>query len=324
MGGLLRDGTWITQKEWEKGADNSFKRQASSFRDVVEAQADSAFAAQMDRYHLYVSYACPWAHRTLIVRALNGMQQALPASAVHPFMGDDGWSFDASDADVVADELLGSAYMREVYIKADPAYTGRVTVPVLWDKQTGGIVNNESREIIRMFNRGMRGLGDTPTSELDLCPPALQGAIDEAIDAIYEPINNGVYKCGFAGSQGAYDKAYHALFEQLDHWNEVLSTQRYVCGDQLTEADICLFTTLYRFDPVYYVHFKCNKRLIAQYEHLFGFLCELYQMDAIQQTCNMEHIKRHYYQSHEQINPRRIVPAGPEQDLMVAHGRGGL
>ena len=324
MGGLLKDGEWITQKEWEKGEDNSFERQESSFRETVRDDPDAKHTPSMDRYHLYVSYACPWAHRTLIVRALNGMQQALPLSVVHPYMGDDGWSFDEEDEDVVGDELFGSDYLREIYLKADPDHTGRVTVPVLWDKEVGTIVNNESQEIIRMFNRGMRDLGEVSRQQMDLCPPELESDIDEAIEAIYEPINNGVYKCGFAGGQDAYEDAYGTLFEQLERWNETLRTQRYVCGDRLTEADICLFTTLYRFDPVYYVHFKCNKHLISHYEHLSGFLRELYQMEAIGETCHLDHVKRHYYQSHEQLNPKGIVPVGPAYDLSQPHGREGI
>lgn len=318
MGGLLREGEWVQKSDWEQGEDKSFKRQRSSFREVIEANEDARHPAEMGRYHLYVSYACPWAHRTLCVRALLGLEEALPISVVHPFMGDDGWTFDTSDGEVVPDPVLGADYLYQIYQKAKPDYTGRVTVPVLWDKVREEIVNNESREIIRMMNRGMTSLA---RRERTLCPPELEQEIDRAIDAIYEPINNGVYKCGFAGGQEAYERAYEELFGELERWDETLGKQRYVCGDTLTEADICLFTTLLRFDPVYYVHFKCNKRLIQDFEHLSGFLRDIYQTEGIAQTCNLDHIKRHYYQSHAQINPKGIVPVGPELDLTSPHDR---
>lgn len=318
MGGLLKEGKWIQKDDWEKSEDSSFKRQESSFRDRIEASDEAKHPAKMGRYHLYVSYACPWAHRTLCVRALLGLEEALPVSVVHPYMGDNGWTFDTSDEAVVPDPVLEANFLYELYQEAKSDYTGRVTVPVLWDRERGEIVNNESREIIRMMNRGMIGLA---SKARNLCPPELEEEVDRAIDAIYEPINNGVYKCGFAGSQEAYEKAYGVLFEALERWDQTLGEQRYVCGDVLTEADICLFTTLLRFDPVYYVHFKCNKRLIRDFEHLSGFLRDIYQTEGIAETCNLDHIKRHYYQSHTQINPKGIVPVGPWVDLEAPHDR---
>ncbi len=318
MGGFLREGEWKQASEWEKSDDASFKRQRSSFRKEVEDRPDAEHPAATGRYHLYVSHACPWAHRTMIVRALMGLEDVISVSVVHPFMGDDGWTFDEDDPKVVPDPIHGASYLREVYLASKPDYTGRVTVPVLWDREKGVIVNNESREIIRMMSRAFKRFAK---HEVDLCPVELEEEIDAAMDAIYESINNGVYKCGFAGSQAAYERAYGELFEQLDHWDGVLGKQRYMCGERLTEADVCMFTTLLRFDPVYQVHFKCNGQKIAEYEHLSGFLREVYQMPGVAQVCHMDHIKQHYYMSHEQLNPRRIVPVGPRQDLERAHGR---
>ena len=320
MGGLLQHGQWIQKSDWEKGDGDAFERQTSSFRDHISAQEDAAHPATPDRYHLYVSYACPWAHRTLCVRALMGLEEVLPISVVHPFMGDEGWHFGQGEG-VVADPIYGVTYLRELYLKANPTYTGRVTVPVLWDRQAETIVNNESRDIIRMFCDAMAPLA---TRQNDLCPQDLRQEVDQAIDTIYEPINNGVYKCGFAGSQDAYDRAFDALFEALDHWDKVLGSQRYVCGDRLTEADLCLFTTLLRFDPVYYVHFKCNRQHVYEYENLWGFLKEILQIPGIAATCNFHHIKTHYYTSHPQLNPKGLVPVGPQLDRFAPHGRGRL
>ena len=321
MGGLLKEGTWVQKDEWEKGEDKSFERQTSSFRERVEQSAEATHPAEMGRYHLYVSYACPWAHRTLVVRALMGLEEALPISVVNPFMGDQGWTFKEAPG-VIQDPVLGAEYLRELYVEAKSDYTGRVTVPVLWDKARGTIVNNESRDIIRMMSRGFSSLAQH--EEVDLCPRELTEQVDEAIDAIYEPINNGVYKCGFAGSQEAYDRAFEELFEALGRFDERLGRQRYVCGDRLTEADVCLFTTLYRFDAVYYVHFKCNQRLIKDYENLSGFLREMYQLPGVASICEMDHIKQHYYRSHPQLNPKRIVPRGPQLDFEAPHGRSHL
>lgn len=317
MGGRLVDGEWTTKEDWEKSKDGSFARQESAFRDHIEP--GGRYDVSAGRYHLYVSYACPWAHRTLIARALLGLEDAIDVSIVHPFMGDHGWEFrPADDADATADMLHGARHLYDVYTRADSDFTGRVTVPVLWDRAEGTIVNNESREILRMF-RALRPLGN----DVDLCPDDLRPTIDDTLDAIYEPINNGVYRCGFAGTQEAYERAFATLFEALAHWDEVLADRRYLCGDRFTEADICMYTTLIRFDPVYYVHFKCNGRLIRQFPHLSGYLRELWQMPALAETTNLRHIKEHYYTSHPALNPKRFVPVGPDMGWLDApHQRG--
>jgi glutathionyl-hydroquinone reductase len=321
--GRLVDGQWTT--EWYQPDDEGrFVRPETSFRHWVgdepfdRATSSLGFAAVDGRYHLYVSWACPWAHRTLIARALLGLDHALEVSVVDHFMGDDGWRFDPEVPGASADPILGARFLREVYTAADPRFTGRVTVPVLWDKQRETIVNNESREIVRMFNDRFTKLA---TRKLDLAPAELRDEVERVIDAIYEPINNGVYKAGFASSQRAYDEAVTTLFEALDHWDAVLGRQRWLAGERLTEADIFLFTTLIRFDLVYHTHFKCNRRRIVDYPNLWGFVRELYQLPGVAQTCNFEHIRRHYYASHESINPHRIVAIGPDLELDREHGR---
>ncbi|MEM9069849.1 MAG: glutathione S-transferase C-terminal domain-containing protein, partial [Myxococcota bacterium] len=264
-----------------------------------------------------VSYACPWAHRCLIVRSLRGLQDIVPVSVVHWFMGEDGWSFDEGPG-VVADPG-GARFLRDVYLRAKKDFTGRVTVPILWDTETGAIVNNESREIVRMFDDVFPGRAD-----VNFHPADLHDAIEETIDAIYEPINNGVYRSGFARSQRAYEEAVHELFGALDHWEGVLSKQRYLCGDRLTEADFFLFTTLVRFDPVYHYHFKCNLKRLRDYPNLWGFTREIYQLPGVAETVRMDHIKEHYFGSHESVNPARVVPAGPIVDFDEPHGRDRL
>ena len=318
MGGLLKNGEWTTKEAWENNDDGEFDRQTSAFRDRIEK--GGRFEPQKGRYHLYVSYACPWAHRTLITRALKGLEDAVSISVVHYFMGDDGWTFEDAEG-TIPDPILDADYLRELYVEADSGFTGRVTVPVLWDREHATIVNNESAEIMRMFDVDFDALAKR---EVDLYPHPLQDEIDQTIDAIYEPINNGVYRCGFAGTQGAYDKAFDTLFSALDHWDAHLAEHRYLCGERLTEADICMFTTLVRFDPVYYVHFKCNGRHIFEYENLSGYMREIYQLPGVAQTVNMTHIKRHYYSSHENINPKRFVAKGPldhDTILTAPHGR---
>jgi putative glutathione S-transferase len=314
--GRLIEGRWTT--EWyspdEKGR---FVRGETVFRDRVTADGSSGFAAEAGRYHLYVSLACPWAHRTLIVRKLRGLEAALSVSVVNPFMGDDGWSFDEGPG-TVADPIHGARFLREVYVAAKADYTGRVTVPILWDKVKGTIVNNESREIIRMLDTELAPLCGSGAS---LYPEALRGAIDETITAIYHPVNNGVYRAGFSTTQGAYDEAVVELFDALDRWEKVLGGRRYLCGDALTLADVCLFTTLLRFDPVYHGHFKCNLRRIVDYENLWGFVRDVYQTPGVAETCNLDHIKQHYYRSHPTVNPTRIVPRGPLLDHAAPHGR---
>jgi len=318
--GLLSGGKWMADRtqENEKG---QFMRPATTFRSQITADGSSGFKAEANRYHLYVSLACPWAHRTLLMRQLKGLSDAISISVVDPVIGEHGWEF-SDGAGCIPDSVNQAHYLWELYIKVDQHYTGRVTVPILWDKHTQSIVNNESREIIRMLDQQFGAVVQSePNPKLDLCPPELQEAIDQTIDAIYQPINNGVYRAGFATQQAAYDEAVTELFAALDHWEEVLGKQRYLCGNQLTEADICLFTTLFRFDAVYYVHFKCNLRRIVDYPNLWGYLRDIYQIPGVKETCNLDHIKRHYYISHPKVNPTRIVPKGPVLDFDGDPGR---
>ena len=314
--GMLVDGKWITEREQED-KQGKFQRPSTTFRNRITADGSSGFGAEGDRYHLYVSLACPWAHRTLIMRQLKGLSDAISVSIVNPEMGDNSWEFSEGEG-CIPDTVNHSRYLWELYTKVEPDYTGRVTVPVLWDKQKGTIVNNESREIIRMLDTEF---GEIAKPDVDLYPKPLQQKIDEAIDAIYQPINNGVYRAGFATTQEAYEEAVTELFENLDHWETVLEKQRYLCGDRLTEADICMFTTLLRFDAVYYVHFKCNLHRIVDYPNLWGYLRDLYQHPGVKETCNLDHIKRHYYKSHPKVNPTRIVPKGPIIDFETPHTR---
>ncbi|MEQ8998109.1 MAG: glutathione S-transferase family protein [Coleofasciculus sp. B1-GNL1-01] len=310
--GMLVNGQW-TKEPYQQDPQGRFKRNPTKFRNWVSADGSTGFKAESGRYHLYVSLACPWAHRTLIMRKLKGLEEAISLSIVDPFMDEDGWEF--SDAPgCIPDTVHGARYLREVYLKADPNCTGRVTVPVLWDKQKNTIANNESREIIRMFDREFEAIAK---SHVSFYPDHLQDEIDRAIDRIYQPINNGVYRAGFATTQTAYEEAVTELFEALDYWEGVLSQQAYLCGDRITEADWCMFTTLFRFDPVYYVHFKCNLRRISDYPHLGTYLKDLYQQPGVSDTCNLDQIKHHYYKSHPHINPTRIVPKGPVIDWVA-------
>jgi glutathionyl-hydroquinone reductase len=304
--GMMVEGKW-TNEEYKQDQKGRFQRNPTTFRDRITADGSSGFPAVANRYHLYVSYACPWAHRTLIMLQLKGLTEAISISAVDPLMAENGWEF-SNFPGTVPDTVNHARYLREVYAIADAKYTGRVTVPILWDKQTTSIVNNESREIIRMFDTQFE---DIAQNQINLYPEQLQEKIDRAIDDIYDPINNGVYKAGFAKSQEAYEEAVKKLFVALDYWEGILAQQDYLCGDSLTEADICLFTTLFRFDAVYYVHFKCNLRHIWDYPNLWNYVKKIYQHPQIKATCNLEHIKLHYYQSHPHINPSGIVPYGP-------------
>lgn len=314
--GMLVDGEWTTHGI-PKDSEGRFVRSETSFRDWVTADGVGGYKAEAGRYHLYLASACPWAHRAALLRKLKGLEDAISVSVVDPFMGDNGWMF--SDAPgAIPDTLNGADYLREVYQKADPDYTGRVTTPVLWDKEIETIVNNESREIIRMLDAEF---DDVSTNDVDFCPAELREEIDRTIDEIYEPINNGVYKSGFATTQAAYDEAVTTLFEALDHWEEILGGRRYLCGDRITEADWCMFTTLIRFDPVYHYHFKCNVQRISDYPNLWGYLKDLYQQPGVAETVDFDHIKQHYYMSHESVNPTRIVPKGPALDLNEPHGR---
>lgn len=316
MPGMLVDGEWKTEGQW-KNMDGRFVRSTASLRNWVTVDGSGGFPAEAGRYHLYIAWACPWAHRTAIMRKLKGLEDVVGLSAVGSFMGEDGWAFD-DEPGVIPDTINGAHYLREVYAKADPGYTGRVTTPVLWDKETGTIVNNESREIIRMLDTEF---GEFATTNAGFLPEDLRDDIDATIDAIYEPVNNGVYRSGFATTQGAYEEAVTDVFDALDYWEEVLSTSRYLCGDRITEADWCMFPTLVRFDSVYHSHFKCNLRRIVDYPNLWGYLKDLYQQRGVADTVNMDHIKKHYYESHESINPTRIVPKGPVLDFTEAHDR---
>lgn len=321
--GLLIDGVWHRDMPASAATGGRFVRREPVFRNWVTADGapgpsgEGGFKAEPGRYHLYVSLACPWAHRTLIMRALKGLEAAVPVSVVHWLMGDDGWSFEPGEG-VVPDPIHGARHLREVYLAADPNYTGRVTVPVLWDRATGTIVSNESSEIIRMFNVAFDGVGARPG---DYYPVAHRAEIDAVNDRVYDTVNNGVYKAGFATSQEAYEEAVGPLFETLDWLEDRLSGRRWLVGDALTEADIRLFTTLVRFDPVYVGHFKCNIRRLADYPALSAYTRNLFQSPGVAQTVNLGHIKRHYYQSHRKLNPSGIVPVGPEIDLAAAHGR---
>ena len=321
--GLLIDGEWHDQWYDTKSTGGRFERKASSFRNWVTADGrpgptgTGGFRAEAGRYHLYVSLACPWAHRTLIFRKLKKLEDAITVDVVDPLMLDKGWAFSTSPG-ATPDTVNRKDYLHQVYQKADPAYTGRVTVPVLWDKKSRTIVSNESSEIIRMLNSAF---DDVVKPTLDHYPEALRAEIDAINAAVYDTVNNGVYKAGFATKQEPYEKAVTALFATLDDLEERLSRQRYLVQGQITEADWRLFTTLIRFDAVYVGHFKCNIRRIADYPNLSGYLRQLYQMPGIAETVNMDHIKGHYYRSHETVNPTRVVPAGPELDLDAPHGR---
>jgi glutathionyl-hydroquinone reductase len=312
--GYLDSGIWSEGWFNTRATDGHFVRKESAFRQAIGD--DGPFPAAPGRYHLYVSLACPWAHRTLIVRALKKLEDAISVSVVAPVWGE-GWGFDPDNGGTV-DHLYGEDALHRLYRRADAAYSGRVTVPVLWDRISETIVNNESAEIIRMFNGAFDNWGD---ATLDLYPAALREEIDEVNAWVYRAVNNGVYACGFATTQGAYEQAFDKLFEALDRLEERLSRQRYLVGNRLTEADIRLFTTLVRFDSVYAGHFKCNKRHIADYPSLWGFTRDIYQTPGVAATVDMDHIKRHYYICHDSINPTGIVPKGPDLDFTLAHGR---
>jgi len=321
--GLLQQGRWVDQWYNTKDTGGHFVRKAPQFRNWITADGSAGpsgqagFKAEPNRYHLYVSLACPWAHRTLIYRALKGLEGMVSISVVHWYMAENGWTFETGDG-AVPDTVNGSKYMYEVYVKAMPDYSGRVTVPVLWDKKTNTIVSNESPEIIRMFNSAFDEIGAAPG---DFFPEAKRAEIDALNERIYDTVNNGVYKAGFATTQDAYDEAVTPLFETLDWLDARLEKQRYLTGNSITEADWRLFTTLVRFDPVYVGHFKCNIRRISDYANLSGYVRDLYQQPEVGKTVNMEHIKNHYYASHDSINPSRVIPMGPNIDLTAPHNR---
>jgi len=322
--GQLIDGVWHDVWYDTKSTGGSFKRSESAFRNWLTSDGEpgpsgkGGFAAEKDRYHLYVSLACPWAHRTLIMRALKGLESFISVSVVSPLMFEDGWTFDDDFPNATGDSLYQHEYLYQLYLQADPEYTGRVTVPVLWDKKTQTIVSNESAEIIRMLNTAFDAKGARAG---DYYPTQLRGKIDELNSWIYDTINNGVYKAGFATSQEAYDEAVTKVFESLARVEQILGQHRYLTGDTLTEADIRLWTTLVRFDPVYVTHFKCDKHRISDYLNIYGFLRDIYQMPGIAETVDFEHIRHHYYRSHKTINPTGIISIGPAQDLNEPHGR---
>ncbi|MCP1444699.1 putative glutathione S-transferase [Pseudomonas sp. GGS8] len=323
--GLLVEGRW--QDQWyQSSKDGAFQREQAQRRNWLTADGKpgpsgvGGFAAEAGRYHLYVSLACPWAHRTLILRKLKGLESLIDVSVVSWLMLENGWTFD-KNLGSTGDKLDHFNFMHQRYTADTADYTGRVTVPVLWDKQLGRIVNNESAEIIRMFNSAFDALTG---NDLDFYPAPLRSEIDALNERIYPAVNNGVYRAGFATSQQAYEEAFDELFAELDRLEQLLGANRYLTGEYLTEADIRLFTTLIRFDAVYYGHFKCNLRRIADYPNLSNWLREIYQWPGIAETVNFEHIKNHYYGSHKTINPTGIVPKGPAQDFTVAHDRGRL
>ncbi len=323
--GLLVEGVWH-DRWYETGANGGrFIRSESQFRNWITPDGAAGptgaggFAAEPGRYHLYVSRACPWAHRTLIFRALKRLEAAITVSVTHWLMGAQGWSF-APGPGVVADPVAGAGFLHEIYTLAEPSYSGRVTVPVLWDRRRGTIVSNESADIIRMFNSAVDGTGTVATG--DYYPAALRGEIDALNARIYETVNNGVYKAGFATTQAAYEEAVGPLFATLDWLEQRLATSRFLCGAQQTEADWRLFTTLVRFDAVYVGHFKCNLRRLVDYPNLWAYARDLYQTPWVAETVDFSHIKGHYYQSHAGINPTGIVPVGPLLDFMAPVRRG--
>lgn len=323
--GQLVDGKWHDIWYDTKSTGGKFVRSNASFRNWVTSDGaagptgDAGFKAEIGRYHLYVSHACPWAHRTLIFRTLKGLDDHISVSVVHPEMLSDGWTFEKDDHGATGDTLFGLKFARDIYLQADPDITTRVTVPILWDKHNDTIVSNESSEIIRMFNSAFDAItGNT----LDFWPAELRAEIEDINERIYNTINNGVYKSGFATSQQAYDAAVGPLFDSLDWVEGILANQRYLLGNRLTEADWRLFTTLVRFDMVYHLHFKCNRKRIVDYPNIWAYTRELYQVAGVAETVNMEHIVRHYHYSHDTINPNRIIPTNPILDFMAPHGRG--
>ena len=312
---MLVDGEWRTDAYQTTNDDGEFDRQETSFRDRIQDDPDADFPAESGRYHVYISRACPWAHRVALTRRLNGLTDDISVSLVDAERYENGWRFSETNPDPLYDE----EYLRDIYTRADPAFTGRVTVPVLWDTQEETIVNNESREIMRMLNTEFDG--DT---DVDLWPDGHRETVDEILDQIYEPINNGVYRTGFADSQAAHERAAEELFEALDHWESVLDDQRFLAGDVFTEADIAMFVTLVRFDHVYHTHFKCNRQAIHEYPNLWNYTKEIYQLPGVAGTVNMDHITRHYYKTHGDVNPKRLVPIGPDIDFAEPHDRDRL
>ncbi|HJL56918.1 MAG TPA: glutathione S-transferase family protein [Arenicellales bacterium] len=321
--GLLQNGKWVDKWYDTKASKGRFLRQDAQFRNWITTDGSTGptgiggFKAEAGRYHLYVSYACPWAHRTLIFRNLKGLETMISLSVVNWYMGSDGWTFEAGEG-VIGDSIHNAQFLHQVYTEAAPGYSGRVTVPVLWDRKTATIVSNESSEIIRMMNSGFDEIGAAPG---DYYPEVLRLEIDSLNDRIYRTVNNGVYKAGFATTQGAYEEAVIPLFDTFDWLEDRLGKQRYLTGAAITEADWRLFTTLIRFDPVYVGHFKCNVKRLVDYPSLWGYVRDLYQQPGIEATVRMDNIKNHYHISHTSINPSGVVPVGPNIDWLLPHGR---
>lgn len=323
--GMLIDGEWHDKGYDTEKSDGKFERDDAKFRNWITANGsagpsgEAGFKAEAGRYHLYISHACPWAHRTMVFRTLKGLTDLIDVSVVHPDMLGEGWTFDTDFEGATGDRLFGLPFARDLYTRALPDFTGRVTVPILWDKERGTIVSNESSEIIRMFNTAFDGItGNTD----DFYPAELHKEIEAVNARIYDTVNNGVYKAGFATTQKAYDDAVGPLFDSLDWIEGILGDNRYLTGDRITEADWRLFTTLLRFDLVYHQHFKCNRRRIIDYPNIWAFTRELYQWDGIADIVDFDHIVRHYHYSHETINPHRIIPINPQIDWMAPHDRG--
>ena len=323
--GQLVDGVWHDVWYGTGKSGGAFERSTSSIRNWITADGSAGpsgtggFKAESGRYHLYVSYACPWAHRTMILRQIKELTNHISFDVVHPDMLSDGWTFAIDDVGATGDRQFELPFLRDIYLRADPNISGRVTVPILWDKHQNTIVSNESSEIIRAFNSALNGL---TSNDLDFYPPALQADIEPINGRIYDTLNNGVYRCGFTTTQAAYDAAVVPLFETLDWLEDHLENNRYLMGDQLTEADWRLFPTLARFDSVYHLHFKCNLKPIIDYHNLWAYARKLYQYDGISGTVNMKHIIRHYHFSHDTINPNWIIPLNPILDWHLPHGRG--
>ncbi|MDQ2053091.1 glutathione S-transferase family protein [Halobellus sp. H-GB7] len=312
---MLVDGEWRTDAYQATNEDGEFDRQETTFRDWIQDDPDAEYPAESGRYHVYISRACPWAHRVAMARRLLGLEDDISLSIVEPVRYEDGWEF----SEEYPDPVYGEDYLRDIYTRADSDYTGRVTVPVLWDRERETIVNNESREIMRMLDTEF-----DDANGVDLWPEGYRDAVDQAIDEIYDPINNGVYRAGFADTQAAHEAAIEDLFDALDRWEAVLDEQRFLAGDVFTEADIAMFVTLIRFDHVYHTHFKCNRRAIHEYPNLWNYTKEIYQFPGVDETVNLDHITRHYYMSHDDVNPKRLVPSGPDVDFSEPHDRDRL
>jgi len=318
---MLVEGEWRQDAYESTNEDGEFDHQETSFRDWIQDDPDARFQPEAGRYHLYISRACPWAHRAALTRTIMGLEDVISMDVVDPYRDTDGWQFTPSKDGCTADSELGADYLREVYTAGDEGFTGRVTVPVLWDREEETIVNNESEEIITML---ADAFGEYASNDADLYPDERREEIDAVVDAIYEPINNGVYRAGFASSQSAHEAAVEELFEALAHWNEELSDRRWLVEDQFTLADVCLFPTLVRFDEVYHTHFKCNVARVTDFDALWGHTRDVYQLPGVAATVNMDHVKEHYYTTHTDVNPKRLIPLGPDPDFEASVDRSSL